>query len=900
MDNINSKENLIPLKDAFAEKICGGKASNLAHSLKLGINVPFGFVITDNAYQLFLIKNNLTVKINDLLRSLDPKNIQQLKIIENKIQKIVIAAPLMQDFKLELKKIWETNFNGKTLIIRSSGVGEDSKNASFAGQLDSFLNITSYDELLHTVKKCWASYWSARVLSYQYTAGIQLNGMGVIVQEQIESKFAGVLFTSTPSNQSIENNDEMLGEYCFGQGNKLVSGEITPGEFRISRNDLKGKIISIPEQVKTLNSKIDLSILTKLGKIGLQLEKYFKHGQDVEWATADDNTLYIVQSRPIVALNHKSKPGITWSNANVRENFPDPITPFLYSIASKGYSYYFKNLAVSLGVSTQRINAMQSSLNNIIGVHGARMYYNLSSIHDVIRMAPFGDRLVKFFNSFVGADEQPPSQPNTSNFKDPARNRIWQYLELLYICSKSSVLFLSIERRVKKFEAIINNYAVLTHPDKLQKMNIIELRNCMREFMNVRCNKWNNAALADVSALISYGVLQSLLQRAFPDKEQGAIINNLLKGCTDLVSSEPVHELWNLSRQINNDQELRHLFSSCSNLEVIEHLKGNPDKISFNNFYKNLNVFIENYGFRCSGELLLTVPTFQEKPAELIEIIKSYIQVDHDSPEFVLQSQQAERKQFTKQVLKDLSQNHCSTKAKWPGYAFLVKLMIAWTHKSIKYRERARFKQALLYSRLRWVMMTMGEKLSKQKVIKNASDILFLSYHEIDDITSSQSMFPYNISQTIKSSLEEHKILGAMEIPDSFTLQEGEYYDVINTKSVNCINSLKNNNNELSGTIACGGKVTSRATILNSVSESDKLQTNDILVTTQTDPGWSHIFFLIKGLVIERGGMLSHGAILAREFGIPAVVGIKNVTQLIPQHATIVLDADQGVVHVMD
>lgn len=899
MENINSTEILIPLKDAFSEKICGGKASNLAHALKLDINVPFGFVITDNAYQTFLTENNLSVKINDLVRSLDPKNILQLKVIENKIQKLVIAAPLTQGFKLELKKIWETNFSGKTLIIRSSGVGEDSKNASFAGQLDSFLNITSYDELLHAVKKCWASYWSARVLSYQYTAGVQLNGMGVIVQEQIESIHAGVLFTLAPSNQSVINNDEMLGEYCFGQGNKLVSGEITPGEFRISRIDLKSKIISIPEQVTTLNSKINLSLLTKLGKIGLHLEKYFKHGQDIEWATTTDGTLYIVQSRPIVASNQKSKPGITWSNANVRENFPDPITPFLYSIASKGYSYYFKNLAVSLGISTQRINAMQSSLNNIIGVHGARMYYNLSSIHDVIRMAPFGDRLVKFFNSFVGADEQPPRQPNTSNFKDPTRNKFWQYLELLYIGYKSLILFIFIERRVKKFEAVINNYAVLTHPDKLQKMNVIELRNCMRAFMNIRCYKWNNAALADVSALISYGVLQSLLQRAFPDKEQGAIINNLLKGCTGLVSSEPVHELWNLSRQINKDQKLRHLFNSCSNLEVIEQLKDNPDNISFNKFYKNFNVFIDDYGFRCSGELLLTVPTFQEKPAGLIEIIKSYTQIDHDSPEFVLQMQQTERIKFTKQILKDLSKNNCSAKAKWPGYALLVRLMIAWTHKSIKYRERARFKQALLYSRLRWIMMTIGEKLSNQKVIQCPSDILFLSYQEIDDITSSQSMFPYNISQIIKLKLQEHKILGAMEIPDSFTLQEGEYYDVNNAESVNCIDSLKNNN-KLSGTIACGGKVTSRATILNSVSESDKLQANDILVTTQTDPGWSHIFFLIKGLVIERGGMLSHGAILAREFGIPAVVGIKNVTQLIPQHATIIVDADQGVVHVMD
>lgn len=162
-------------------------------------------------------------------------------------------------------------------------------------------------------------------------------------------------------------------------------------------------------------------------------------------------------------------------------------------------------------------------------------------------------------------------------------------------------------------------------------------------------------------------------------------------------------------------------------------------------------------------------------------------------------------------------------------------------------------------------------------------------------------MFPYRVHDLVALRKEEHEALGAMAPPDSFVMEEGTFLEPALFDSETGGNAERSAGREiLKGTTACGGKIKGRATVLRDVAEAAKLEAGDVLITTQTDPGWAHVFFLIKGLVIERGGMLSHGAILAREFGIPAVVGIRNATDLIPQHAKIYLDADRGRVQVLD
>jgi phosphohistidine swiveling domain-containing protein len=895
---------VLPLAKAQREVVCGGKAAGLARAMELGIPVPDGFVVTYPAFEAFLQQGGLGARIVALLASVSVQDIARLRTSAAAISDQVIAAALPPGVHDALLDAWEHQLHSCPVIVRSSAVGEDSTEASFAGQLDSFLSIDNPVDLENAVKRCWASYWSERALAYRASSGKQLQGMGVLIQRQVDSRLAGVLFTRPPLKHEESRGDYLLGEFCLGQGIALVSGEINPGQFRIFRHDLSWEKLTDPEQPGIPGPAPELSSgwIQALAGAALRLEDFHNRPQDIEWALDDAGRLFIVQSRPIVEHPGPAvaAPMITWSNANVRENFPDPVTPLLYSVASTGYSHYFRNLGLAFGISRRRIAAMEGPLRTIIGAHGARIYYNLSSIHSVIRMAPFGAWLIQYFNSFVGASETPPPSPGDRQFRDLDRHRALQWLELVQIVAKTAWKFLTLGRRVARFEASADQFAAGTRPEILDSLGLTELRDRMRAFMDIRQHRWTDAGLADAASMICYGLLNSLLRSTFPGEQHRALPNSLLKGVTGLVSSEPVFDLWLLSRLILQDAELERLFTGQPADAILEALHAADAGQHLTAFSRAFNRYLETWGFRCSGELMLTVPSFQENPAGLIGILKSYLQVTGESPLEVLQRQKSVREEQTQEVLDRIADNPAYGPLQRLGRAVLLKRFLVWTQGAIGMRERARLKQALLYARLRRVTLSIGERLAGHGLLAQADDIFFLTCGEIDELASSRAMFPHGTRELVKLRREHHRRLSAMNPPDSFVMEEGvclDEGDYTDTASSACETT---EGRLLEGTTACGGKIQGRATVLRDVSESAQLDAGDILITTQTDPGWGHVFFLIKGLIIERGGMLSHGAILAREFGIPAIVGVRDATRRIPQHASVFLDGDRGRVHVLE
>jgi pyruvate,water dikinase len=274
--------------------------------------------------------------------------------------------------------------------------------------------------------------------------------------------------------------------------------------------------------------------------------------------------------------------------------------------------------------------------------------------------------------------------------------------------------------------------------------------------------------------------------------------------------------------------------------------------------------------------------------------------MDGDSPADAVRAQAAAREAETERVLRDLSFPHAS----------LLRVLLPWTHAAIRFRERARLKQALLYSRCRRIALALGNELARRGMIATRDDVFFLTATELIELSRGGAMLPRSVRDVIAVRRAEHERLSSLTPPDAFTLGEGEYFNEpswapdtrgqapADSDSGICSSAMLDS--DLTGTAACGGKATGRATILTSVTESDRLSKGDILVTKQTDPGWGPVFFLITGLVIERGGMLSHGAIIAREFGIPCVVGVRNAMERIPSGATITVDGDRGAVDVVD
>jgi len=399
--------------------------------------------------------------------------------------------------------------------------------------------------------------------------------------------------------------------------------------------------------------------------------------------------------------------------------------------------------------------------------------------------------------------------------------------------------------------------------------------------------------------MVCYGVLQRLLARAFPEADAAAQHNSLLKALPDLVSSRPAIELWGLAQDVRGSRELSALFADAPAIEVVRAI-AHEDR--FLPFRRSFERFLNTWGFRCSGELMLTVPSFQERPEAVIDLIKAYI--DAPAPADLLREQASARLVATSHVAAAIRRRRLARGFPRSLQPLLFRLVLAGTQKSILLRERARLKQALLYSRLRRIVLEMGNRLTATGRIDRPDDLFFLTFDEIDALVAGAAMFPDNVKPLVTLRRQSHTEMSAMTPPDSLTLGAGEYYRGTERTSEDESHPADGTPQSPSGAPlrglgACGGSTLAPAAVLTDVTESDRLTSGAVLVTRQTDPGWGPIFPLVSGLVIERGGMLSHGAIIAREFGIPSVVGVKDATRVIPHGTRVCVDGDRGLVHIV-
>jgi pyruvate,water dikinase len=892
---------IYPLPVALPLERCGGKAWHLRRMLELNLPVPDGFVITSEAFETFLERNALRRPIDALLNAWGATNAESnvaVIRIQALIAEAVIPTEVMESLRDSLLRI-----AGGKLAVRSSAIGEDSAQSSFAGQLDSVLNVACDVEAVSAaLKRCWASYWSERVIAYQRSRGITLRGMAIVVQEQVPAAISGVLFTEHPAAaHDTSRHDWMVAEYCLGLGDALVSGHVTPGRVLISWSTSELRREGSPEQSTEGNSPVlfDDAAALVLAQYGLALEEAFGGPQDIEWSIDQDGRVFLLQSRPITASAagsplpcREGETLVVWSNANVNENFPDPISPLLYSIASLGYYHYFRNLGIALGISRQRIEAMEQPLRNLVGVHGARLYYNLTSIHAVLRMAPFGELLADSFNQFVGAEQTLPGGGRLT-WNGFSSSRVVQSFEVAKIAAKGLWRFARVGSGVSRFERTIDRFAAETPPQSLAQEPLPKLLGHLRRFLQIRCHHWLDASLADAAAMLSYGLLKRMLEAEFPGEGSASLHNSLLKGLRDVVSGTPAARLWDLSREIRADPALGSLFAKESDEAVLRELS---EREGFASFFSELSRFIDEWGFRCSGELMLTVPSFQERPAAVIEILRAYAAVEGESPQARLSRQAAERELETQRVCGQLRRRWLTRYLPWPGKGFVFKRLLRATQRSIVLRERARLKQALLYSRCRRIVLAIGKRLSETGTFRQPDDAFFLTVQELDDLLSGQSMFPAHATQLVALRRSAHAELSRQRPPDTFSLPAGEYWRSNGASADECELPVSSAGTCLRGSGVCGGVATARAAVLDQVTELHKLCAGDILVTRQTDPGWGPVFPLIKGLIMERGGMLSHGAILAREYGLPTVVGIPQVTQRITPGQVVTVNGDRGLV----
>lgn len=746
------------------------------------------------------------------------------------------------------------------VIVRSSGAGEDGEASSFAGMLESLFPVDVGDPaaLASAVQRVIASAEAPRVLAYARARGAGLRGVAVVVQRLVDCAAAGVLFT---------DGVLLRGEWCRGHGQALVDGAVTPGAFRVDRRFARGAGRAVlvdrsPDDAGPF--PLDDEACAALVHHAAAIERRRGLSMDLEWCVDQRGALWIVQARPVTGRRTH-----LLSNANIAENFPAPVTPLLGSFARAGYEAYFVNLAREFGIDEARIRAHDEAFRGIVCTQGERLYYNLSSIHQVLRLMPFGDWLVDSFDLFVGAGSSAPR----AAAEIASLGRVLAHVGLAYR---------DLPARVARFERRVDEVAARCHPRLLAEMPLPRLAEGLRAIVDIRLHRWLDASLADCAAAVTYRALGAALGRASRDDDPAARHHALLQGL-DVAGAWSMRALWELAAALRREGRA----AQALGLGSFAAFRGaiSPE------LGQQVDAWLERFGFRGSGELLLTEPSLQEDPDRLLPLLARYVEAIAEgrveSPAEAHDRQRAAREAATAQIVAGM---RGPRRALRPLFLQLVRA----THTAVQLRERARFRQALLYTRLRLVVRAIGARLAWAGAIAATDDAFFLEVGELIDLAEGRTLAG-GAHALVAARRSAHAQLSTLDLPDAFTLPAGTFVVPGALGPAPAVQHDEGaSDGPLHGVPASGGRVTGRAAVLGGLADAVKLAPGDVLVAAQTDPGWAPLFFLVKGLVLERGGMLSHGSILARELGIPSVVGVPHATRRIAHGQPIEVDGDAG------
>ena len=894
---------ILDIKDSVVNSplsMVGGKAKNLANMRQLGLPVPEWLVVTTEAFVSFLTSNNLLSDVENLrgnIIDLDRASQQErLLNLQNKILQSEFSPELIASFKRAYESI--SDANNTFFAVRSSVADEDGAKDSFAGQMDSFLYQQGEVAILESIKKCFASAFNHRAIIYRLEKGIEVNNIraAVIVQKMVASDISGVLFTANPINGNLK---QCLVSATFGLGEGVVSGECVTDEFVVTHDLLKieknvnekDQKIIFNAELKNGTKTVDLDHdqihaqcisdekLLELCKLTLNLADELRHPQDVEWAF-EGNKLYVLQTRPVTSLapsQDQSGNKIVFDNSNIQESYCGVTTPLTFSFASRAYATVYEQTMRAMGANSDVINDHQDMLQNMLGLIKGRVYYNINNWYRGLLLLPS-------FKTNKADMERMMGLQDPVDFIEGKELSLWQKIKKLpnLVRNLAKLLweFKKLDVSVVNFLAMFRREYLAIDRSALHKetmQSLVEKSITLRERVLL---KWETPIINDFYVMMMNGRVHRWLSKLDldnPDLYQ----NNLLSGEEGIESTEPTKYLLKLTSLVREDKKLQDLFEAISNEELLGALK-----IANIDFYEKCLEYIELYGDRCMGELKLETQTLRTKPAFMFAVIKNYLKQPNLSIENLHAKEMHLRSSTEEEVFKLISKKLGLRKvAKFKSD--LQKLRSA-----VKNRENMRLARTRLFGLFRDIYMQLGTQMSLYGILELPRDIFYLTVEEIEHLYSGTSV-QKDLKPLVVARKEEFSQYEKEDLPHHFSTQGLVYYH--NAYEYNSGEEIDDNADKLSGTGCYPGIVEGKIKLI--FSPEDELDLNgQILCTVRTDPGWAPLFPTAGGILVERGSTLSHSAVVARELGIPAIVGIKGLTSILKNNEDVKMDGAKGTI----
>ncbi|OJD57168.1 phosphoenolpyruvate synthase [Bacillus sp. N35-10-4] len=851
--------------------LVGGKGLNLGElSTIQGIQVPEGFCVTTVGYEKAIEQNENLQTLLQQLTKLKLEDRAQIGEMSKEIREVIMAVQIPSDVVEAVAHYLSRFGNEHAYAVRSSATAEDLPYASFAGQQDTYLNIIGKEAILQHVRKCWASLFTERAVMYRMQNGFEHNQVSicVVVQKMVFPEASGILFTADP----ITSSRKVLSiDASFGLGEALVSGLVSADNYKVKEGEIVDKLISTKKvaiyalkeggtetkQINSAQQKIQTlseQQILQLAQIGRQIEAYFGCPQDIEWCLVD-NTFYIVQSRPITTLypipEENDGENHVYISVGHQQMMTDAMKPLGLSFFLLTTSAPMRKAGGRLFVdATQRL-ASPASRDYLINTLGKSDPLIRDALTTVVERDNFITLLPDEETEKSASKSKPPVslQPEIEN--DPA------IVTELIKNSEASLEELKENMQLKSGVDVLD--FILEDIQQLKKV-LFNPQSIAVIMAGMNASTWINEKME-----------QWLGEKNAADTLSQSVQNNItsemglaLMEVADVI--RPYEEVIAYLQHVENDSFLD---------EFVQFKGGEKAR-------EAIDAFLNKYGMRCSGEIDITKTRWSEKPTTIIPMILNNIrdfEYGASKRKFEEGLQEALKKE---EELVDRLQQLPDGKQKVEE----TKRMIRNIRNFIGYREYPKYGMINRYFIYRQALLKEAEQLVQSGVIHEVDDIYYLTFEELHEVVRTKKL-NYEL---IHKQKNDYKLYEKLTPPRIMT-SDGE---IITGK-------YKRENlpvDAIAGLPVSSGLVEGRARVILNMEDAN-LEEGDILVTAFTDPGWTPLFVSIKGLVTEVGGLMTHGAVIAREYGLPAVVGVENATKLIKDGQRIRVHGTEGYIEML-
>lgn len=853
----------------------GGKAYNLARLSRVGFAVPEGFCLTAGAYHRHLAAHGLTEPIAETLAHPDLSNEDRAAHIRHLITGVDLPLDIHCTVLGAYRKLTGDDPTA-AVAVRSSALAEDGTDASFAGQHDTFLNVRGESALIESIKRCWASLWTARSLAYRRRLQVDNPdaALAVIVQRMIPAEQAGVAFTLNP----VSGADEILIEAVSGPGEALVAGCVAPQRYRVNKQTWH--IEEISAQGKSI---LNPTQTAEIARLAAEVERLFGRPQDIEWAQKNGHT-YLLQSRPVTAT---AQPGLIdedgqvnmaallrrademgseiWTDDNVGEVIPDAVTPLTWSVLEPLGNDAFHSFL-------RRVGVRRYPAAGLFGHFYRRVYFNQSQFQRLMR---------RFYPSHLGQI-------------DGGRSRLLGFVRAATALAETGLRSLMLIPRLPRQARGL----VAAAPGELRHAPLPQTLS--DEALWAETERWQTIGqqvmalhlTVTVFASLLYSLLEKQVSRWSNGRVQAAW---LVAGLPGMKSAAMGRDLAALAAEIADDADLVTDLLAASPQALTEWASSLP---ADHRFSRALERFLSRHGHASFREFELAFPRWREDPGHVLVMLQNHLRGHGGSgPDGSSKTQEAMRQRAAQALRRQL---------RWNTRRPFFEILLRWTRRYSVARENLKYTFVMLHGRQRQLYLTLADRLVERGALAETDDLFYLTRPEVHALLAGRQN-----RETINATIDQrradyvrHQDAQAPKIieqwPDgSLRPLAGPHHQGA-PETVEGMEETEKEAFTLRGVAASAGQATGRARVILDPSNSAQLERGEILVALSTNPAWAPLLLNAGGLITEVGGLLSHGAIVAREYGLPAVLNVKGATQAIRTGQRLAIDGFAGTVQVWD